>query len=66
MLNDSLGMTRAPVVQFVTTNRAFEAMKWLRMPDNYNKVKLTFDNTSVCDRLERIETEIAGRYLFIR
>ena len=60
------GMTRGPVIHFPSAMRAVEALKWLRVEENYAKVKEEFDSTSRFARLQTIDSRIAGRYLFLR
>ncbi|KAH0952187.1 hypothetical protein HN011_000262 [Eciton burchellii] len=60
------GMTRGPVVRFPNIVRASEAMSWMQQPENFQKMKDSFDETSRFARLRNIHVRIAGRYLFIR
>lgn len=60
------GMTRGPVIHFSSAMRAVEALKWLKNDENYEKVKQAFDSTSRFARLQRIDSYIAGRYLYLR
>ncbi|XP_014209946.1 3-hydroxy-3-methylglutaryl-coenzyme A reductase isoform X2 [Copidosoma floridanum] len=60
------GMTRGPVVRFPNIVRASEAMDWMQQPDNFDKMKSSFDATSRFARLTKIHVRIAGRHLFIR
>ncbi|XP_058809317.1 3-hydroxy-3-methylglutaryl-coenzyme A reductase [Phymastichus coffea] len=60
------GMTRGPVVRFPDIVRASEAMTWMQIPENFDKMKTSFDETSRFARLTRIQIRIAGRQLFIR
>lgn len=59
-------MTRGPVVRFPNIVRASEAMAWMQEPDNFELMKVSFDQTSRFARLQRIHVRIAGRHLFIR
>lgn len=59
-------MTRGPVVRFPSITRASEAMTWMQKPENFEKMKSSFDETSRFARLTRIQVHIAGRHLFIR
>ncbi|XP_014247324.1 3-hydroxy-3-methylglutaryl-coenzyme A reductase-like [Cimex lectularius] len=60
------GMTRGPVVRFKSITRASEVMEWLQVPENFIKIKESFDSTSRFARLSKLHMRIAGRYLFIR
>ncbi|KAK9506957.1 hypothetical protein O3M35_008798 [Rhynocoris fuscipes] len=60
------GMTRGPVVRFDSITRASEAMHWIQVTTNFDKIKESFDSTSRFAKLIRIQVRIAGRYLFIR
>ena len=59
-------MTRGPVVRFPNIARASEAMMWMQKPANFEKMKMSFDETSRFARLTKIHVRIAGRYLFVR
>ena len=43
-MND--GMTRAPLVRFVSAERASEVKEWLECRDNFDLVAEAFDSTS--------------------
>ncbi|CAG9537256.1 unnamed protein product [Cercopithifilaria johnstoni] len=60
------GMTRAPVVQFANVTRALEMKDLLDSPSSFEEIKTVFDSTSSFARLQRLETDVAGRLLFIR
>lgn len=60
------GMTRGPVVQFPSSQRASEALLWLEDSDNFDKVKDWFDSTSRFARLKKLTIGLAGRQLYIR
>lgn len=60
------GMTRGPVVRFPSIVRASEAMAWMKQPDNLQKMKNSFNQTSRFARMTNINVRIAGRYLFVR
>ncbi|XP_053405372.1 3-hydroxy-3-methylglutaryl-coenzyme A reductase-like isoform X2 [Mercenaria mercenaria] len=60
------GMSRGPVTRFPSAMRASEAKLWLENPDNFEKVKDTFDSTSRFARLQRLQVIQAGRLLYIR
>ncbi|XP_076279842.1 HMG coenzyme A reductase [Lasioglossum baleicum] len=60
------GMTRGPVVRFPNIVRASEAMAWMQDPENFQKMKDHFDQTSRFARLSKIHVRIAGRHLFVR
>ncbi|XP_014608233.1 PREDICTED: 3-hydroxy-3-methylglutaryl-coenzyme A reductase isoform X1 [Polistes canadensis] len=60
------GMTRGPVVRFPNIVRASEAMAWMQNQENFQEMKVSFDQTSRFARLIKIHARIAGRYLFIR
>lgn len=60
------GMTRGPVVRFPNIGRASEAMAWMQSPENFEKMKESFDSTSRFARLTKLHIRIAGRHLFIR
>ena len=60
------GMTRGPVVRFLTLNQAADAMAWIESSDNFLLIKEEFDKSSRFARLTKIMVRIAGRLLFIR
>ncbi|KAJ8879897.1 hypothetical protein PR048_020517 [Dryococelus australis] len=60
------GMTRGPVVRFMSIARASEAMMWMQSGENFQNMKKTFDSTSRFARLTNIQIRIAGRHLFVR
>ena len=60
------GMSRGPVVRFPSAMQSGRAMIWLNSPDNFEKVKSSFDSSSRFARLQKIHCSAAGRYLFIR
>uniref|UniRef100_A0A0R3RIQ3 3-hydroxy-3-methylglutaryl coenzyme A reductase n=1 Tax=Elaeophora elaphi TaxID=1147741 RepID=A0A0R3RIQ3_9BILA len=60
------GMTRAPVVQFANVAKTLEVKDFLDSPSGFQKIKTVFDSTSSFARLQRLETDMAGRLLFIR
>lgn len=60
------GMTRGPVVRFPSITRASQVMAWIQSHENFVRVKESFDSTSRFARLTKVQTRIAGRYLFIR
>ncbi|XP_063225031.1 3-hydroxy-3-methylglutaryl-coenzyme A reductase isoform X2 [Bacillus rossius redtenbacheri] len=60
------GMTRGPVVRFMSIARASEAMMWMQTVENFENMKKTFDSTSRFARLTNIHIRIAGRHLFVR
>lgn len=60
------GMTRGPVVQFPSSQRASEALQWLENQENFEKVKEWFDSTSRFARLKKLTIGLAGRQLYIR
>ncbi|XP_035743887.1 3-hydroxy-3-methylglutaryl-coenzyme A reductase-like [Vespa mandarinia] len=60
------GMTRGPVVRFPNIVRASEAMSWMQTQENFQKMKVSFDQTSRFARLIKINVRNAGRHLFIR
>ncbi len=60
------GMSRGPVVHFPSAMKAAEAMKWLQMEENYQKIKAAFDSTSRFARLQRVNCRVAARYLYLR
>ncbi|KAL3989620.1 Hydroxymethylglutaryl-coenzyme A reductase family protein [Acanthocheilonema viteae] len=60
------GMTRAPVVQFANVIKTLEMKDLLDSPSGFEKIKTVFDSTSSFARLQRLETDVAGRLLFMR
>lgn len=60
------GMTRGPVVRFPSAVKASQCKIWLHETKNFDLMKQSFDKTSRFARLERLQCQIAGRYLFIR
>ncbi|XP_024879552.1 3-hydroxy-3-methylglutaryl-coenzyme A reductase-like isoform X2 [Temnothorax curvispinosus] len=59
-------MTRAPVVQFPNIERMYEAMSWIKQPENFQKLKDSFEETSRFARLTKIDQKVAGRDLHLR
>ncbi|XP_065220227.1 3-hydroxy-3-methylglutaryl-coenzyme A reductase isoform X2 [Planococcus citri] len=60
------GMTRGPVVQFPSLRDSYEAELWIKDPDNFEKIKLQFDETSRFARLQSIQIRNVGRLLYMR
>ncbi|CAL8138132.1 unnamed protein product [Orchesella dallaii] len=60
------GMTRGPVVRFPSAIRASDAKIWLQDAKNFSIMKENFDKTSRFARLQKLQSQIAGRHLFIR
>ncbi|XP_078071049.1 3-hydroxy-3-methylglutaryl-CoA reductase a [Mustelus asterias] len=60
------GMTRGPVVRLPTACEAAEMKAWLDNPDGFQIIKEIFDSTSRFARLEKLQTGLAGRNLYIR
>lgn len=60
------GMTRGPVIKLPSATEASNITKWLRKKENFAEIKQAFDATSRFARLQRIQTRIVGKYLFIR
>ncbi|ODN05034.1 3-hydroxy-3-methylglutaryl-coenzyme A reductase [Orchesella cincta] len=60
------GMTRGPVVRFPSAIRASDAKIWLQDVKNFDTMKENFDKTSRFARLQKLQSQIAGRHLFIR
>ncbi|XP_077256344.1 HMG coenzyme A reductase [Temnothorax americanus] len=60
------GMTRAPLVQFPNIERVDEAISWIKHPENFQKLKDSFDETSRFGRLTKIDPKVAGRDLHLR
>ncbi|XP_071626980.1 3-hydroxy-3-methylglutaryl-coenzyme A reductase isoform X2 [Temnothorax longispinosus] len=60
------GMTRAPVVQFPNIERVDEAISWIKQPENFQKLKDSFEETSRFARLTKIDPKVAGRDLHLR
>jgi len=60
------GMTRGPVVRFPNMSRATLAIKWIENKVNFEQIKAHFDSTSRFARLQRIQSKIAGRLIYMR
>ncbi|XP_022004687.1 3-hydroxy-3-methylglutaryl coenzyme A reductase 2-B-like [Helianthus annuus] len=60
------GMTRAPVVRFGTVKRAAELKLFLEEPLNFDTLASVFNKSSRFGRLQRIQSAIAGKNLYIR
>lgn len=60
------GMTRGPVVQFPSLHDSFQAELWIKDPDNFEKIKMQFDETSRFARLLSIKIFNAGNLLYLR
>ena len=60
------GMTRGPVVRLPSAQDASRVKSWLDVPENFDKIKETFDSTSRFARLRNIQISVAGRHMFIR
>lgn len=60
------GMTRGPVVEFVSAMRAAEVKEWLGFQDNFVLIKRAFDSTSRFAKLESIKCCVVGKYLYVR
>ncbi|CAF0927258.1 unnamed protein product [Rotaria sp. Silwood1] len=58
------GMTRGPVLKFVTIRQAYDAYQWFQT--NFNEIKQCFDQTSSYINLTSIKRNLAAHYLFIR
>ncbi|CAF1009226.1 unnamed protein product [Rotaria sordida] len=58
------GMTRGPVLKFVTIRQAYDAYQWFET--NFNEIKQCFNQTSSYARLTSIKRNLAAHYLFIR
>lgn len=64
VIND--GMSRAPVVRFVSAVRASEVKRWLEDGDNFARLSQCFNSTSRFARLKRVQVVQASRNLYIR
>ncbi|XP_071553690.1 3-hydroxy-3-methylglutaryl-coenzyme A reductase isoform X2 [Temnothorax nylanderi] len=60
------GMTRAPIVQFPDIVRMYEAISWIKQPENFQELKDSFDETSRFARLTKIDPKVVGRDLHLR
>lgn len=60
------GMTRGPVVRFPNMTRATAALKWIENRVNFEQIKAHFDSTSRFARLQRIQSKLAGRQIYMR
>ncbi|GBG85500.1 hypothetical protein CBR_g40139 [Chara braunii] len=60
------GMTRAPVVRFVSAARAAELKRYLEDSVNFETIARVFSQTSRFARLLDIQVAIAGRSAFLR
>ncbi|GMT05298.1 hypothetical protein PENTCL1PPCAC_27472, partial [Pristionchus entomophagus] len=61
-----VGMTRAPVVQFERPDDAFRLQQWLKVPENYDKMKSEFEAKSRFAKMEDIDIYIDGRLAHLR
>ena len=59
-------MTRAPVVQFPSAQRAVELKNWLDQPENFARIKASFESTTRFGKLQEISSTIAGRQVHLR
>ena len=60
------GMTRAPVVQFPSASRAVALKNWLDVPENFARIKASFESTTRFGKLQKINTVVAGRQCHLR
>ncbi|ESO88291.1 hypothetical protein LOTGIDRAFT_126248 [Lottia gigantea] len=60
------GMTRGPVVRFVTAKKASEVKLWLEKEENFQQVEECFNMTSRFARLQKLHIAQGGRCLYIR
>lgn len=60
------GMTRGPVIRFVSALRSAEAKQWADNEDNFLLLKKAFDSTSRFAKLSSIKCCVASRYLYMR
>lgn len=60
------GMTRGPVVRLPSATQASQMKVWLDDADNFQLVEEVFNSTSRFARLKRLQTNLAGRMLYIR
>ena len=58
------GMTRGPVLKFLSIRHAYDAYQWFET--NFDEIKECFDRTSSYARLTSIKRNIAANYLFVR
>ncbi|KAM0066507.1 putative hydroxymethylglutaryl-CoA reductase (NADPH) [Helianthus debilis subsp. tardiflorus] len=59
------GMTRAPIVRFGTAKRAVELKLFLEEPLNFDTLASVFNKSSRFGRLQRIQSAIARKNLYI-
>ena len=59
-------MTRAPVVRFPTARRAVELKNWLDEPENFERIKASFESTTNFGKLQDISSTVAGRCVHMR
>lgn len=60
------GMSRGPVVRFPNGIKAAKATIWMNDSENFNEIRKHFDSTSRFARLQKIQANAAGRFVFIR
>lgn len=60
------GMTRGPVIRFLSAMRAAQVKEWLEEEENFQTIKVAFDSTSRFGKLTSIKCCVAGRELFMR
>jgi hydroxymethylglutaryl-CoA reductase (NADPH) len=61
---EEVGVTRGPVFVTSGTKESFEFKKWL--DDNFNILKAEAEKTSSHLKLKKLETRIAGNYVYVR
>ncbi|RXG51386.1 3-hydroxy-3-methylglutaryl-coenzyme A reductase [Armadillidium vulgare] len=60
------GMSRGPVVELPSAEKAIEVSKWIKNKDNYSLMEESFNSTSNFARLVNIHPFNAARFLFLR
>jgi len=60
------GMSRAPLIRMESARQAAALNAWLKEEKNFAAVVSAFNSTSRFARLERIDTTLAGRCIYLR
>ncbi|KAM9097516.1 3-hydroxy-3-methylglutaryl-Coenzyme A reductase isoform 1-T1 [Sarcophilus harrisii] len=60
------GMTRGPVVRFLSACDSAKMKTWLESPEGFQLIKEAFDSTSRFARLQKVHISLAGRNAYIR
>lgn len=61
-----VGMTRAPLIRFPNVQKSHAFKQWIETPENFQTISKIYSSTSHYARLEDIQTNLVGRYVYIR